>query len=101
MTKTSTPPSLQKINQATKNLIKDRISRASPDDAIINEFSSNFEISPEILRKIRSEIEVTAKLAPLKEKYLEPLAEACLKKFSENKDDPENFKNFMNSYSLK
>ena len=35
---------------------------------------------------------MTAKLAPLKEKYLEPLAEACLKKFSENKDDPENFK---------
>ena len=35
---------------------------------------------------------MTAKLAPLKQKYLEPLAEACLKKFSENKDDPENFK---------
>ena len=35
---------------------------------------------------------MTAKLAPLKDKYLEPLAEACLKKFSENKDDPENFK---------
>jgi hypothetical protein len=89
----STPPSLQKIDQATKNLIKDRISKGSPDEAIITEFLSlNFEISPDILKKIKSEIEVTAKLAPLKEKYLEPLAEACLKKFSENKDDPENFK---------
>ena len=89
----STPPSLQKIDQATKNLIKDRISKGSPDEAIITEFLSlNFEISPDILKKIKSEIEVTAKLAPLKEKYLEPLAEACFKKFSENKDDPENFK---------
>ena len=93
MTKPSTPPSLQKIDQATKNLIKDRISKESPDYAIIEEFSKlNFEISPEILKKIRSEIEVTQKLEPLKEKYLDRLAEACLKKFSENKDDPENFK---------
>ena len=45
-----------------------------------------------MLRKIKLEIELTAKLAPLKEKYLAPLANACLKKFSENKDDPENFK---------
>ena len=52
----STPPSLQKIDQATKNLIKDRISKESPDDTIISEFSSSFEISPEILRKIRSEM---------------------------------------------
>ena len=89
----ATSQSLQKIDQATKNLIKDRISNSSPDEAIITEFLSlNFEISPEILRKIRSEIEVTAKLAPLKAKYLEPLAEACLKKFSEDKDNPENFK---------
>ena len=92
----STPATLKKIDQATKDLIKDRISRSSLDDAIINEFSSNFEISPEILRKIRSEIEVTAKvtakLAPLKETYLEPLANACLKKFSKKNDDPEDFK---------
>lgn len=92
MTKPSTLPSLQKLSEEQKKIIKDRISNSFPDDVIINEFSSNFEISPEILRKIRSEIEVTAKLAPLKEKYLEPLAEACLKKFSEKKDDPENFK---------
>jgi hypothetical protein len=93
MTKPSTPPSLQKIDPATKKLIIDRISKASPDDAIIEEFSKlNFEISPEILKKIRSEIEVTQKLEPLEAKYLELLAEACLKKFSENKDDPENFK---------
>ena len=89
----ATSQSLQKIDQATKDLIKNRILNASPDVAIITEFLSlNFEISQEILRKIRSEIEVTAKLAPLKEKYLEPLAKACLKKFSDNKDDPENFK---------
>jgi hypothetical protein len=89
----STPPPLQKIDPATKKLIIDRISKASPDDAIINEvLNLNFEISPEILRKIKSEIEVTQKLEPLKEKYLERLAEACLKKFSANKDDPENFK---------
>ena len=88
----STPPSLQKLSEEQKKIIKDRIEKEFSDDAIIKEFSSNFEISPEILRKIRSEIEVTAKLAPLKQKYLEPLAEACLKKFSENKDDPENFK---------
>ena len=87
------PPSPQKIDLATKKLIKDRISQSSPDDAIINEvLNLNFEISPEILKKIRSEIEVTQKLEPLKEKYIEPLAEACLKKFSEKKDDPENFK---------
>ncbi len=34
---------------------------------------------------------MTAKLAPLKDKYLESLAEACFNKFSEKKDDPENF----------
>lgn len=50
------PPSLQKIDPATKNLIKYRISQAFPDALIIAEYTNKgFEISSEIIAKIRQE----------------------------------------------
>ncbi|MFM8186443.1 MAG: hypothetical protein ACKN9I_05905 [Alphaproteobacteria bacterium] len=57
-------PTLPKLPNEIKKLIADKISRSVPDEEIIKEYSKSYEISPEILRRIRDSIERSSTSTP-------------------------------------